>query len=310
MIVDETAISSRPVTDPHGDPAALRAASVEAVEAGDFRRALDLFDEILVLERCRGDADAVDRTVCERAAIVVELGEAQTEVPALRDILVRSGDDLNCCRAAYTLARVHELEKGFRKALFYGQIARDRADRTSNTSWQARCHNLLGNLLLAESRMKEAVEEYEHALALMPSGEEVWAAHVWDNLGYCRVLQRRTGEGFELLIRALRTFRRYGARPYQLESHLDLSFAYLEIDRPRAALRHGETALRLASELEDAEARKNALYLCGQAAILCGDRDLARFRFAELQSGFYQDLPGVDDFLLEVDVRSLVNLKA
>lgn len=290
---------------------ALRRAILEAAESGDMSAALELLDRSLVLARRGGDDPVeIDHLVCERAAAAVELGRGAEDVPALREILLRSDHDLNCCRAAYTLARVHELGKGFRKALFYAQVARDRAERTNAASWKARCRNLLGNVLLAESHVEAAVAEYERALELIPATQEVWAAHIWDNLGYSRVLQGRHDEAFSLLFRALRTFRRHRAAPYELDSRLDLSFAFLDIERPASARRHAEIALRLASELGDDEARKNALYLSGQAALDAGDRDGARLRFGQLGSGFYPELQGVESFLLEVDVRQLVNLKA
>jgi tetratricopeptide (TPR) repeat protein len=289
---------------------ALRAATLAAIERGDVETALELVDASLVLAREGGDPTEIDRAICERAAALVELGRASDVLTSLRELLVRSDHDLNCCRAAYTLARAHELEKSFRKALFYAQAARDRAERTDEGSWRARCHNELGNILIAESHLEPAAAEYERALELIPAEQEVWAAHIWDNLGYCRVIQGRHREGFGLLFRALRTFRRHRAAPYELEARVDLSFAYLEIERPVAARRHAEIALQLAGALGDQEARKNALYLAGQAALLAGERDVARLRFGQLGSGFFPELPGLESLLLEVDVRHLVNLKA
>lgn len=300
---------SRPSTVPE-QPDDHRLAVLAAVERGDVSAALELLDASLARARESGDPSEIDRAVCERAAASVELGRGAEDVPALREILVRSDHDLNCCRAAYTLSRALEIEKSFRKALFYAQVARDRAERTAEASWRARCRNLLGNILLAESHIDQAVAEYERALELIPSEQEVWAAHICDNLGYCRVLQGRHREAFTLLVKALRTFRSYRAAPYELEAHLDLSYAFLDIERPSSARRHAEMALRMACDLGDDEGRKNALYLAGQAALLTGDRDGARLRFAQLGSGFYPELPGVEHLLLEMDVRQLVNLKA
>ena len=71
-----------------------------------------------------------------------------------------------------------------------------------------------------------------------------------------------------------------------------------------------EEGLALAEELEDLDARKNALYLLGEAASLEGDIETARHCFGELQQRFYPDKPFVSEFLLSVDVRKVVNLRA
>lgn len=55
---------------------------------------------------------------------------------------------------------------------------------------------------------------------------------------------------------------------------------------------------------------KNVLYLLGEAANLQGDFDLARSYFLRLQRDYYPNADYLPDFLLAIDVRKLVNLKA
>ena len=95
-----------------------------------------------------------------------------------------------------------------------------------------------------------------------------------------------------------------------MKAQLDLAFALLETAHARHAGRHAARALVLAEKFEDADARKNALYLLGAAAVATGDRVGARRHFERLQQGFYPEADYLPELLLHVDVRELVNLKA
>ena len=90
----------------------------------------------------------------------------------------------------------------------------------------------------------------------------------------------------------------------------DLAFAHLESGHPQPAHDAAEEALALAREFDDETGLKNALYLLGQASQLLGDSGTARATFHELQQRFYPDKPFVCDFLLSVDVRKVINLRA
>jgi len=131
-----------------------------------------------------------------------------------------------------------------------------------------------------------------------------------DNLGYCRVLHSRLREAYTLFYESLAILRRVGAERYQLCPRLDLCFAHLESGRYRRAERHGRKALAIAESVGDADDIKNALYLLGEAANLQGDSATARGYFARLQQSYFPDQPYLPSFLLAIDVRKLINLKA
>lgn len=281
-----------------------------AAEAGQLEDALALFDQLLEVAREIGEERLVDLAFCNRAAIAVLLGRADREASRLREILMRNGDAVNARLAAYNLARYFEVNKSFKKAMFYARITHERSCAQERPDWIASSHNLIGNILLAESFTGEAVEEYEKALAVMPEGSEVWMARILANLGYCRVIQHRVAEGFTLLFRSLRLLRAHGAERFQATTHLDLSYAYLEARRYDRAREHGERALRIAERLEDAESQKNALYLLGEAANLSGHEVTARSYFGRLQSDFFPQAEYLTPMLLAVNVRKLVNLHA
>lgn len=287
-----------------------RLRGVEATTSGDLPRALACFAEALEAARETGDGERVDHAFCNWAEPAIELGQMDEPLRQLRLLLLRSTDTENRYRASYHVARAHELKKEYKKALFYARAAKGCADDLARAEWQAASHNQLGNLLLAESRAEEARELYAEALERMPRQSPVWRARVLDNLGYCEILAGRMRRGFELLFESLRAIRRAGAPLFEISTRLDLCFAYMEAGRFARAIRHGEIALRLSEELGDDESVKNALYLLGEAANLANDPNTARARFTRLQKTFFPENPFIPDFLLSVDVRRLINLKA
>jgi tetratricopeptide (TPR) repeat protein len=288
----------------------LRDRGVQALRAGDLNAALALFEQATDAARQSGDADLVDLAVCNRSAIAIELGDGPTVMAEMRAVLLRSRDAQTCMVASTNAARVHDLSRDYKKGLFYARLASDHAAASGDPSQIASIRNLTANLLLADSRVEEAVLEYEAALELMPEDDPVWRARARGNLGYCRVLQERLSEAFVLLNDALAVLRAHDARLYLISPLTDLAFAQLEAGHPDAALQAAEEALALAREFEDESGLKNALYLLGEAAGLVGDLALARATFLELQQRYYPDKPFVCDFLLSVDVRKIVNLRA
>lgn len=281
----------------------------EAVEAGRLEEALVLVEDALAWAESSGEELLCDRAVCNRAAIALELGRGTAHIPALRSLLLRTSDAENTYLAAYTIARHYELQKEPRKGLFYAQLARDRA-ASLDQNRQAASLNCMANFLVAESRFEEAIAVYAEAVALLPSLDSVRRAVIGYNLGYCNVLTGRSREGLALLYASLRTLLRRGAFGHAMKAHLDLAFALLEIPNARRAGRHAERALALAERFADGDAKKNALYLLGAAAVANGDRVGARRHFERLQQGFYPEADYLPELLLHVDVRELVNLKA
>jgi tetratricopeptide (TPR) repeat protein len=288
----------------------LSARALRAAEAGEFDEALRVFDEARAWAAARGETRLVDLVIARRASIPIEDGRGQGELPGLRDLLVRSLDPMVCRFAAYNLARWYELAREYKKALFYARLARERSELTHRPEWLAASHNQVGNILLAESKVEEACAEYEAALGLMPAENTPSRARVLDNLGYCRVLQARLGEGLTLLHESLRLLRLARAERYEISTRIDLCFAHLEAGRYGVARRQGERALDLARAHGDSDSVKNAYYLLGETANLAGNAFAARRYFLKLQQEFFPDQHYLPGFLLAVDVRKLVNLHA
>jgi tetratricopeptide (TPR) repeat protein len=279
------------------------------VEIGRLEEAREGIERALGRARQDGDERRVDGMVCALAAVAIQLGRGDAELPRLREILLRNGDAANCRLAAYNISLQYELARNYKKSLFYARIACERAMQLGRADWIAYSRNQLGNALLGESFVDQASREYEAAIQLIPDAG-VWRAIVLDNLGYCRLLQKRFAEGYSCLYESLRLHRRFASERYEVLPRLDLCFAHLETGRYGHARRQGAAALSVAEKMRLSDSIKNALYLLGETANLSGDTEGASGYFSRLQRDFFPDLAYLPGFLLAVDVRNLVNLHA
>jgi tetratricopeptide (TPR) repeat protein len=292
----------------------LQAAGQAAFEAGSLDESRALLGRALAWAEERGDRRRADLALCNLCAATLGL-EAGEPLPArttarLREVLMRNEDLTNCRLAAYLLARVYELKKEAKKGLFYARVGLDRAQLLARPEWIASSRNQIGNLLLADSFFDRATEEYEAALALHPQESAARRAVIRGNLGYAWLVRGDRRRGAKLLFESLRTLRRLSARREQVFPHLDLCYLYLELGRHRRAIRHGQAGLALAEEYRDFDAVKNALYLLGEACCLAGDEEAANRHFGRLAADFYPGSSGIAQFLMTVDVRKVINLRA
>ncbi|HEX3557236.1 MAG TPA: hypothetical protein VIA62_28755 [Thermoanaerobaculia bacterium] len=288
----------------------LRSRGEEAIRTGQLAEAEDLYDRALHWALENGEPWQIDLGLCNRAAVAIELGHGDGELPRLREILLRNANPQNCRLAAYNISRYYELMKNYKKSLFYARIALERGETVGRRDWMASTHNHIGNVLLAESFIAEASQSYELALSLMPDGQAVWRANILGNLGYCRVLQHHHSEGYRLLYESLRLLRRFRAERYMVSTLIDLCFAHLETGRFHYAEHWGSLALELAERTHQRDSVKNALYLLGETAHLSGDDEVARSYFTRLQHDFFPDEVYLPGFLMTVDIRKLINLHA
>lgn len=290
----------------------LRDRGLEATRLGRFLEAKVAFTQAAGIAEALGEAHQ-DRAFCNLSSIDIELGsDIEAIIPRLRQILVKGADLESTRLAAYHLARAYELRAEYKKALFYARVARERSERTGLRAWVASSHNQMGQLLIAESSFTEARAELEEAMDLMPRDDDnlVGLASVKVNLGYCLFVHKEHVKGFALLFEALRTLRQIGARGLESLAHETLCFGYLEINRLRHAVRHGLRALQLAEEEGEEQTVKNVLFLLGETANVAGNSEEAQAYFTRLQEQHFPEHEFLADFLLAVNVRDLVNLRA
>jgi tetratricopeptide (TPR) repeat protein len=283
---------------------------VRHAKAGRLARAAKAFTRAETLGAQRGDEALEDRARVFRIAVEMETGVLQGQAAILQRVLLRSHDPEVCFFAAYNTARCYDLERSYRKATFYARQALRWAPPTGRPDYEAMAHNMLGNLHLVECQFEDARADYQRALVLMPGEPGLERGLVLDNLGYCQLVLGELKAGFTLLYASLRMLTRLDAPDLRPRPRLSLAFGYLEIGRFDHAARQARAALDEARRASDHTSTKNALYLLGQTYNLEGDEDKARSFFCELQRTFYPDNGAIPDFLLAIDVRRIIHLKA
>jgi tetratricopeptide (TPR) repeat protein len=288
----------------------ILAEGVRHAKAGRLERAAAAFIRAEAIGAERGDEALEDRARVFRVAVEMELGSLHGQAAILQRVLLRSHDPEVCFFAAYNTARCYDLEHSYAKAMFYARQALRWAEPTGRADCEAMAHNLVGNLHLVESRFEDARNGYQQALTLMPGEPALDRALVLDNLGYCQLVLGELKAGFALLYASLRMMSRLAAPDLRPRPRLSLAFGYLEIGRFDHAARQSSAALAEARQAGDETSIKNALYLLGQTRNLQGDEDRARACFCELQRTFYPDNTAIPDFLLAIDVRRIIHLKA
>lgn len=289
----------------------LRNEAFVHLQEGRAEEALTCLDTCKEVARKLDDPVHLDRVICNIAATEIELGRNHdSHLRYLRRALVENRDQEICRLAAYQIARIYDIKAQYKKALFYARIALEKALQIARLDWIAASRNQMGSLLLAESHFDEAHQELEEAHALLTSEDHLLRAVVLDNLGYCLVVGGETRRAFSCLFEGLRTVRRIKATLWEGELHLTLCYAYLEIDRWKRAAQHGLRALRHGEEFGNPDMVKKALFLLGETANLAGNEDSSYRYFSDLQERFYPDQVFLPDFLVAIDIRGLINLKA
>ncbi len=285
-----------------------RSLGLAALEAGRLEEAREHFGSALATARQHGDLELVDRATCNEAAVAISLGEIEAPVPALREVLMRNLSDENAFLAAYNISQA--LQQQTKKSLFYARIARDRAELTGRKEWLASALNRIANCQLADSLFEDASENYRRAIALVPIGDSSRELIYLANLAYAEIMLGRLGKGFRLLYHCLRTARRQQWRRLEMIAHIDLGYAYLQRGRLGRAERHVARGLRLAEEVGERGWIVNALYLAGEVAVQLGQSAAGRAHFSDLQRRFFPDHGFLPEFLVKVDIRQVINLRA
>lgn len=288
----------------------LRDRSRLEVEAGRFEDALRLVEDALGVAQQIGDEQLVAMARCNRAALALATGHGGEHIADLRSVLMRNYDAMTSFMAAYNLSYAYELQKEFKKALFYGRVARDRAGAAESPEHLATSYSQIGNSLLGSSYFEEAKEHYEKGLALLPDELSYVSVPSQINLGYCLVMLGDVRQGFSRLFKCLRWLRPRQMRSLQVWAHLFICAGYLELGRVRRAWVHGRKALAFAYETGEQEAIKICLFMMGEVERTGGDIDAAFGYFAKIQQRYFPKQEDVPALLSVVSVAKVVNLRA
>lgn len=282
----------------------LRREGMTQLRVNALEEAIRLFDEAVLHTE---DGEMRELIAINKSRALIQLGVAGPEVQRLPQIVMRRSNPRHVSLAAFSLQYKFRLEGDYGRAAMYGRIALDAAQELGEQSWVAAILLELGNIAIFDSRNKEAIGHYEDALGMLDVvvDPELTRAVIYQNLGYCRLLEDDIDGGLSLIHEAIGLMISSGAEGYLAESYIDLCFGYLEKESLEKAREFGTLGLELATE--DRQVR-NAHYLLGEVAYKSGDTVGAQRHFGHL-ARFYPDFPHLTDLLLAIDLRSMVNLK-
>jgi tetratricopeptide (TPR) repeat protein len=282
--------------------------------AGELRRAVELFAESEELALSNDRQDLADRAFCNRCAVLIELEEGHDQIPALKQVLLRSSDPKTRYLASYYTAEAFRGDEDWERALTYARRASELADQLDEAPAHAAVANLLGTVAMRSCSYQEAEQAFERALDCYNGAtgyRRLMEAQVRDNLGYVRMCNGRLAEGLRLCEEARLSFERLEAEHYLYETLQDLCYGYILDDRLDRAVECGELALELAIEHSDALIAKNCLFLLSEIAVRQGDSFRARRYLRELIA-HYPDVglsEEIIDVFLATDLTAVVNLR-
>lgn len=292
----------------------LRETAREAVWTGDFDRALLLLEEGLVLSRRWKLRESEDIFICNRIAMLLEIGRHDFELASLKEALLRHPEGSFGAFVAYTAARAHELRREYEKAKSYAQMAISRCRKPTDYLQyiEASSLNLLGNVSVAEGIFDRALPLYEQALAgYTDCGRDTAreTAITEDNVGYIYISRDEVDRGLVLVDRSLTQLDALGARQATVYPCLDQCLAHLKLSRFDDAERWGLRALALGDEFSHRDAVKNSHCLLGEIYSETDRLDEADVHFDALAT-YYPEVPGLKSFLRQVNVVGMINLRA
>ena len=289
----------------------LRQTAREAVWKGDCDRALLLLEEGLALSRAWKQKESEDIFLCNRVATLVEMERNDFDLSALKEVMLRHPYGKLGAFAAYTAACAHELRRELPKARTYAQMAisrcEDPADFLRGVSF-----SLLGDLSLSESDFDAAMPLCTEAISIFQEcGQDASRdmAVAEDNIGYIHISRDQMSVGLPMVERALSQFEALGARARMAYPYLDLCLGHLKTENFFEAERWGVRALALGQELHQQRVVKNSHYLLGEIYSETGRRDDAELHFEAL-ADFYPEFPALKNFLHQVNVVGMINLRA
>ena len=290
----------------------LRKTARDAIWAGDYERALTLYEDGLALARSWKDRDLEDLFTCNRATTLIEMDRQDFDLSRLKEIVLRNPSSYNGVLAAYVSANAHEARGEYPRARFYAQSALAKSRELGLEELTGTSLNLLANLELHESRFDTARGLFEEALERLESeGESLsrQAAVAADNLGYCHIALDHMELGLSLVHRSLSVLDSLGARQAMDYPSLDLCFANVKLSHLDEAESWGIRALGLGKEFGRDDVVKNSHYLLAETYSEMG-RDSQADEHYEALASFYPSFPALKHYLRQISLMEVINLRA
>lgn len=273
---------------------------------GDAAAAIASYDDAALKAELEETRELI---TIRKAEALIASGSDGAEVSALPGIVMRRRSPRHVYMAATVLMRRFVEAEDRRRAIFYGEIARDAVAQLDDSFARATVLNSLGVALVADSQFAAAIAAFDQGLNVLEScaerSEQVRSidAALRANLGGARVLRGDASEGVRVLEGVLPELDDAYDRA---EAFLDLCFGYMEMGRPDVAELYGRRALAIA---EIPRQVRNANHLLGEICLRTERYDEADALF-DVVASFYPDFRNVKQLLVAVDLCSVVNWKA
>jgi tetratricopeptide (TPR) repeat protein len=289
----------------------LRLAGIAKIRTGEYQGALEDFEQALAAARRAGTPRLLHEAQANVSMAYIQLGEDRKAESGLREILLRSQEPRLRFGAAYNLAVSLRKQGRYGRARQYAAHAMENARRLRDASRRGGCHNLLGNILMNQSCLEEALVEYRKALAIRRRQKQdvrFSIAIILENIGYTYLLQKKYSRGAVMIGRALSIALEIDDKRCIAESHQDLCYANMLMNRYSDAVEMGNKALEIASARGYRDIETNCYYLLGETAHLAGRPEERDRQFERLQS-LHPELPFLRDFLCAFDLSGIITLK-
>jgi tetratricopeptide (TPR) repeat protein len=290
----------------------LKRTAVSAAQAGDFRRALEIWEDGLGLARGWKDREFEDLFACNQATTLIEMSRFDFDLSSIKSIILRNPSSANGALATYVCALTHEARGEYERAASYARTSLHRARELAHAELTAGSLNLLADLELKEGHFIQALPLFEESLARLSARGEPegrLAGIAMDNIGYCHIALERVELGVGFVTRALGVLESSGARHETDYPCLDLCFANLKRTDLEAAEQWGERALRLGEEFHREDVVKNAHYLLAETCAEAGRDEEADAHYDAL-ANYYPEFPALKNYLRQISLVEMINLRA
>lgn len=281
------------------------ASGLEQMWNGATDAAIETYDRALTV----AESDEVRELVAIRKAEALIAAEREgAEIAQLPAIILRRRSPRHVYHAASALMRKFaDLQEDRKRALFYGQIARDAAAELGDSYARAHVLNGLGVILVADSQFEAGAESFQEALEVVSGSddERLRELHIGitANLGGTLILLGSAKDGIRMIESVLRNLT---VAQERAEAMLDLVIGYMSLDQYSVAESFARYALELAASRRHI---RNANHLMGEICVRTG-RDDEADQYFDVVASFYPGFKNVKQLLVAVDLCSVVNWKA
>jgi tetratricopeptide (TPR) repeat protein len=267
--------------------------------------AIEAFDRALDLAQSE---EVIELVTIRKAEALIAADRDGPEVGALPGIVMRRRSPRHTYMAASALMR-RLVERGnCRRAIFYGEVAREAAAELGDPFATAGLLNAFGNAYVVDSRFAEAIVVFQEALSALalvdPENGDAATLRsgVLANLGGAKILSDHFEEGIRLSESVVPDLTDSYDRA---EVFLDLCYGHLSLKEYDLAERFGLAALELSSI--DRHVR-NANFFLGEICFRTGRSEEAG-RYFDVVAAFYPNFRNMKHVLLGVDLCAVVNWK-